>query len=212
MLNSKPNGKKIGILGKIKKKYGSLLFPTSQWRKLTEVPSVLWHSLSIVKVSLPTRWQFCPARWQGNVRLPPPPPSTLSSCPPLPAQLLGSSQWSWTVIDAVGSPRELDLSWLSAPAPCVEGSWIGQVSEKVSRGGKNLVQLTYPTKDSISLHCATTHPLLAPGTSWSQPPQLPGKNIPLQRCDGSRRGWTVIELEGVLITAQAHVLLGCRGW
>lgn len=142
-----------------------------------------------------------------------PPPSPLSSCPPLPTQLLGSSQWSWTVIDAVESPRDLDLSRLSAPAPCVEGSWIGQLSEKVSRGRKNLVQLTYPTKDSISLHCATPHPLLAPGTSWSQPPQLPGKNIPLQRCDGSsRRGWTVIELEVVLITAHAHALLRCLGW
>lgn len=142
-----------------------------------------------------------------------PPPSPLSSCSPLPAQLLRSSQWSWPVIDAVGSPRDLDLSSLSAPAPCVEGSWIGQVSEKVSRGRKNLVQLTYPTKDSISLHHATPHPLLAPGTSWSQPPQLPGKNIPLQRCDGSsRRGWTVIELEVILITAHKHALLGCRGW
>lgn len=142
-----------------------------------------------------------------------PPPSPLSSCPPLPTQLLGFSQWSWTVIDAVESPRDLDLSRLSAPAPCVEGSWIGQLSEKVSRGRKNLAQLTYPTKDSISLHRATPHPLLAPGTSWSQPPQLPGKNIPLQRCDGSsRRGWTVIELEVVLITAHVHALLRCLGW
>ncbi|TWW76945.1 hypothetical protein D4764_12G0003350 [Takifugu flavidus] len=33
------------------------------------------------------------------------------------AQLLGSSQGSWTVIDAVGSPRDPDLSRLSAPAP-----------------------------------------------------------------------------------------------
>lgn len=52
-----------------------------------------------------------------------PPPSPLSSLlPPLPAQLLGSSQRSWTVIDAVGSPRDPDLSRLSAPAPRVEGS------------------------------------------------------------------------------------------
>lgn len=137
------------------------------------------------------------------------PPSPLSSPPP-PAQLLGSSQWSWTVIDAVGSPRDPDLSGLSAAAPWVEGSWIGQVSKKVSRGRKNLAQLTYPTKDSISLHCATPHPLSAPGTSWSQPPQLPGENIPLQWRDGSsQRGWTVIEFETVLITTRYYTLVGC---
>lgn len=27
-----------------------------------------------------------------------------------------------------------------------------------------------------------------------------------------KRGWTVIELEVVLITAHEHALLGCQGW
>lgn len=203
MLNCKHNGKKIGISN----------LSVSQWR-ITNRRTISCVTLSEYSESFSAhQMTVLSCSMTGTCQTTTPPPSPLSSCPPLPTQLLGSSQWSWTVIDAVESPRDQDLSRLSAPAPCVEGSWIGQLSEKVSRGRKNLVQLTYPTKDSISLHCATPHPLLAPGTSWSQPPQLPGKNIPLQRCDGSsQRGWTVIELEVVLITAHAHTLLRCLGW
>lgn len=182
---------------------------------LSEENSEAYHQLCDIQWIY---WKFlCPSNdsfvllHDGDMSdyYPHPPPSF---CPPFPAQLLGSRQWSWTVIDAVGSPRDFDLSRLSGPAPCAGGSWIGKVSEKVSRGRKNLVQPTYPTKDSISLRCATPYPLLAPGTSWSQPPQLPGRNIPLQQRGGSsQRVWTVIELEVVLITAHAQALLWCRG-
>lgn len=167
--------------GKSGQKDGSLLFPVSQWRCSSDIWWILW------KFCCPPDDTFVLLD-VGVMSDPPPPPSPLSSSlPPPPTQLLGSSQRSWTVIDAIGSPRDPDLSRLSAPAPRVEGSWIGHVSKKVSRGRKNLVQLTYPTKDSISLPCTTPHPLLAPGTSWSQPPQLPGENIPFQSVMGAAR-------------------------
>lgn len=174
MLKCRYNGQRYNNLGKSGGKYGSLLFPVPRW---------IWWIL----------WKFyCQpddtfVLLDGGDMSDPPPSPLSSSLPPPPAQLLGSSQGSWTVIDAVGSPRDPDLSRLSAPAPQVEGSWIGHVSKKISRGRKNLVQLTYPTKDSISLPCATPHPLPAPGTSWSQPPQLPGENIPLQSVMGAAR-------------------------
>lgn len=65
----------------------------------------MWHSVNIVRVILTTRWQFCPALWRGTRPSPTPP-----------AQLVGSSQWSWTVIDSVGSPRDLDLSRPVSPS------------------------------------------------------------------------------------------------
>lgn len=106
-----------------------------------------------------------------------------------PLQLRRSSQWAglWSMQH---SPLET-RTWaaLSVPAPTVEGSWIGQVSEKASSGKKGpcAAHLTDKRFNQPALH--TPHPLLALGTSWSQPPQLPGANIPLHRCDGpSLRG------------------------
>lgn len=124
-----------------------------------------------------------------------------------PLQLRRSSQWAglWSMQH---SPLET-RTWaaLSVPAPTVEGSWIGQVSERASRGKKGpcAAHLTDKRFNQPALH--TPHPLLALGTSWSQPPQLPGANIPLHRCDGpSLRGRVMIELELILIiTHLRHV-------
>lgn len=89
---------------------------------------------------------------------------------------------------------------LSVPAPTAEGSWIGQVSEKASRGKKGPCAAHLPDKRFNQPALRTPHPLLALGTSRSQPPQLPVANIPLHQCDGpSLRGRAMIELEVILI-------------
>lgn len=111
-----------------------------------------------------------------------------------------SSQWAglWSMQH---SPLET-WTWatLSVPAPAAVGGWIGQVSEKASRGKKGACAAHLPDKrfNHPTLH--TLHPLRALGTSWSQPPQLPAANIPSHRCDGlSLRGRAMIELEVILI-------------
>lgn len=118
----------------------------------------------------------------------------------LPLQLQQSSQWVglWSMQH---SPSEI-RTWaaLSVPAPTIEGSWIGQVSEIASRGKRGPCAAHLPDKrcNQPAPHCP--HPLLALGTCRSQPPQLPGANIPLRWCDGpSLRGRPMIELDVILI-------------
>lgn len=103
---------------------------------------------------------------------------------------------------------------LSVPAPTAEGSWIGQVSEKASRGKKGPV-CSSPTRQKIqsAQRRVPPHPLRALGTSRSQPPQLPGANIPLHRCDGpSLRGRAVIELEVILIITHLRHMQPFEAW
>lgn len=113
--------------------------------KLLKVQPVLQKFLFPLEVS--------PDRWWGHVKPFLCSPHHLLLLPSIsPLQLQRSSQWArlWSMQH---SPLET-RTWaaLSVPAPTVEGSWIGQVSQKASRGKRDLVQLTYPTKDSISLH------------------------------------------------------------
>lgn len=84
---------------------------------------------------------------------PTPPPS------PLPARHIASTavvvqSVSWTVIDAAQSLRDLDLSSAVSPSTRYCGGLNRTSVRKSLQGGKReLVQLTYPTKDSITLHC-----------------------------------------------------------
>lgn len=68
---------------------------------------------------------------------------------------------------------------LSVPAPTVEGSWIGQVSEKVSRGKQGPCAAHLADKrfnQPVPRTPACLFPAL--GTSRIQPPQLPGASNP----------------------------------
>lgn len=171
----------------------------------TKVPTIQW------KFPYPPRWQLGPDRWCRHVSdLPPaPPPGTSSGSAFRLCSCSGpvSERGLWSIQQ---SPSETGTrAVLSVPAPTVEGGWIGQASEKASRGKKGTL-CSSPTWQKIQSACTAHPPTLSQPLGWEE---VSRHNYPLQISplapgrEGPRlRGRAVIELEVILIiTHLRHV-------
>lgn len=181
--------------------------------------SMWWFVSALLKVQ-PVLQKFLfpledsPDRWWGHVK--PFPCSPPSSTPP--AQHITSAaaavqSVSSTVIDAAQSLRDQDLSSAVSPSTHRWGELNRTSVRKSLQGEKGPCAAHLPDKrfNQPALH--PPHPLLALGTSWSQPPQLPGANIPLRRCDGpSLRDRAMIELELILINTHLRHMQPFGAW
>lgn len=192
-------------LGKSGGIYGSLLFPVPQWRCSSDI----WWIL--LKFCCPPDDTF--VLLDGGVMSEPPPvppvPSPLSSSlPPPPAQLLGPSQRSWTVIDAIGSPQRPGPEQAVSPSTPGWGKLNRTCVKKSLQREKEPCAAHLPDKRFNQPGLRHPSPSSSPWDELKSATTITWWKYPLTKRDGSsQRGWAVIEFDAVLITT--HVRRPC---
>lgn len=143
----------------------------------------------------------------GTCQTPPPSPPLSSSLPPPPAQLLGSSQRSWTD-RCHWVPQRLGPEQAVSPSTPGWGKLNRTRVKKSLQREKEPCAAHLPDKRFNQPALRHPSPSSSPWDELKSATTITWWKYPLTKRDGSsQRGWTVIEFDAVLITT--HVRRPC---
>lgn len=133
-----------------------------------------------------------------------PPPTSSPPVQHIAATSVAAQSERWTVIDVAESHRDQDLSRAVSPSTrCCRGLNRTSVRKSLKGAKRELVQLTYPTEDSITPHCVPSTLSKPLGRAAVSHHNYSVHRSPLRWCDGlSLRGRAMIEPDNILIIAR----------